>query len=84
MASLSLHPQFETNLTSNRKVIERLLQLISARTHGKNYKPDLPDPPSLRYRLFNLPFLLCHKSLCREVRVHQQKNQQSSSKRKQY
>ena len=37
MASLSLHPQFETNLISNRKVIELLLQLKSAKAHGKNY-----------------------------------------------
>ena len=38
MASLSLYPQFETNLTSNRNVIELLLQLKSAKAHGKNYK----------------------------------------------
>ena len=37
MVSLSLYPQFETNLMSNRKVIELLLQLKSAKTHGKNY-----------------------------------------------
>ena len=37
MASLSLYPQFETNLTSNRKVIEILLQLKGAKAHGKNY-----------------------------------------------
>ena len=44
MASLSLYPQFETNLMSNRKVIELLLQLKSAKAHGKNYikvKPHL-------------------------------------------
>ena len=44
MALLSLYPQFETNLMSNRKVIELLLQLKSARAHGKNYikvKPHL-------------------------------------------
>ena len=35
MASLSLFPQFETNLMSNRKVIELLLQLKSARAHVK-------------------------------------------------
>ena len=34
-ASLTLHPQFETNLMSNRKVIELLLQLKSAKAHGK-------------------------------------------------
>ena len=38
MASLSLYPQFETNLMSNRKVIELLLQLKSTKTHGKNYR----------------------------------------------
>ena len=37
MASLSLYPQFETNLMSNRKVIELLSQLKSATAHGKNY-----------------------------------------------
>ena len=37
IVSLSLHPQFETNLMSNRKVIELLLQSKSAKTHGKNY-----------------------------------------------
>ena len=44
MASPSLYPQFETNLMSNRKVIELLLQLKSAKAHGKNYmkvKPHL-------------------------------------------
>ena len=37
MASPSLCSQFETNLMSNRKVIELLLQLKSAKAHGKNY-----------------------------------------------
>ena len=37
MASLSLCPQFETNLRSNLKVIGLLLQLKSAKVHGKNY-----------------------------------------------
>ena len=44
MASLSLYLQFETNLMSNHKVIELLLQLKSAKAHGKNYikiKPHL-------------------------------------------
>ena len=36
MASLSLYRQFETNLMSNRKFIELLLQLKSAKAHGKN------------------------------------------------
>ena len=37
MASLNLCPQFETNLMSNRKVIEVLSQLKSTKAHGKNY-----------------------------------------------
>ena len=37
MASLSLYPQFETNLMSNRKVIKLLLQLKNAKTYSKNY-----------------------------------------------
>ena len=37
MASVSLYRQFETNLMSNRKVIELLLQVKSAKAHGKNY-----------------------------------------------
>ena len=37
MASLSLYPQFETNLMSNRDAIELLLQLKSAKARGKNY-----------------------------------------------
>ena len=37
MASLSLCPEFETNLMSNRKVIELGLQLKSAKAHDKNY-----------------------------------------------
>ena len=44
MASLSLYPQFETNLMSNRKVIELVLQLKSAKAQCKNYikvKPHL-------------------------------------------
>ena len=35
MASLSLYPQFETNFMSNGKVIELILQLKSAKAHGK-------------------------------------------------
>ena len=60
MASLSLYPQFETNLMSNRKVIELLLQLKSAKDHGKNYikvKPHLVHH-LLRYRLFTRPILI--------------------------
>ena len=37
MASLSLYPQLETNLMSNRKVNKLLLQLKSPNSHGKNY-----------------------------------------------
>ena len=37
MASLSLCPQFETSLMSNHKVIKLLLQLQSAKAHGKSY-----------------------------------------------
>ena len=36
MASMSLYRQLETNLMPNRKVIELLLQLKSAKAHGKN------------------------------------------------
>ena len=37
MASVSLYPQFETNLMSNRDGIELLLQLKNAKADGKNY-----------------------------------------------
>ena len=37
MASMNFYGQFETNLISNRKVNELLLQLKSAKDHGKNY-----------------------------------------------
>ena len=37
MATLSLCPQFETNLMLNCKVIELLLQLKSGKAHGKSY-----------------------------------------------
>ena len=53
MASLSFYSQFETNLMSNRKVIELLLQLKSTEVHDKNYikvKPQLVRP-LLRNRL---------------------------------
>ena len=55
MASLSPCPQFETNLMSNDKVIELLVQLKSAKVHGKNYikvKPHLVRH-LLRNRLWN-------------------------------
>ena len=57
MASLSLCPEFETNLMSNRKVIGLLLQLKSAKAHGKNYikvKPHLVRH-LLRNCLLNYP-----------------------------
>ena len=47
MASLSLYPQLETNLMPNRKVIELLLQLKSAKAHGKNYIK--VGPPLVRH-----------------------------------
>ena len=37
MVSLSLGPQLETNLMSNRKVTELYSQLKSAKAHDKNY-----------------------------------------------
>ena len=67
MASLSLYLQFETNLMSNRKVIKLLLQLKSAKAHGKNYiKVRLPLVRHLlRDRLLQSYFghLLCEKYL---------------------
>ena len=54
MASPGLCPQFETNLMSNRKVIELLLQLKSAKARGKNYIKVEPHLARhlLRNRLF--------------------------------
>ena len=60
MASLSFCSRFETNLMSNRKVIELLLQLKSAKAHGKNYikvKPHLVRH-LLRNRLLSAEFSL--------------------------
>ena len=37
MASLRLCPHIETNLMLNGKVIKLLLQLKSAKAHGKNH-----------------------------------------------
>ena len=51
MVSLSLYPQFETNLTSNLKVIELLLQLKSAEGDGKNCIK--VKPPLVRHLLRN-------------------------------
>ena len=50
MASLSVCPEFETNLMLNRKVIELLLQLKSAKAHDmvKLHKCQTTSgPPSL-------------------------------------
>ena len=55
MASLSLYPQCETNLMSNRKVVELLLQVKSAKAHGKNYIK--VRPPLVRHRLCNRVFV---------------------------
>ena len=56
MASLSLYPQSESNLMSNRNVIELLLQLKNAKPHDKSYievKPHLVRH-LLRNRLLKL------------------------------
>ena len=47
MALRSLCSEFETNLMSYRKIIELVLQLKSAKAHGKNYMNvlTLPGPP---------------------------------------
>ena len=50
MAPLHLY-QFETNLMSDRKVIELHLQLKSAKAHGKNYIK--VRPPLVRHLLRN-------------------------------
>ena len=60
MVSLSLYPQFETNLMSNRKVTELLLQLKSAKEHGKNnikVKPHLVNHLLRNCLLNTVPFL---------------------------
>ena len=56
MASLRLYPQFKTNLMSNGKVTELLLQLKSAKAHGKNYMK--VKPQLIRHRLRNRLLLL--------------------------
>ena len=60
MASLSLYPQFETNLMSDRNVIELLLQLKNAKAHGKSYIKVRPSliRPLLRNRLLACGSLL--------------------------
>ena len=80
MVSMSLCPQFETNLMSNRKAIELFLQLKSAKAHGKNYiKSDntwsaifcvivvISLTPSNRYA-WNI--ILCFESLQKQRPVH--------------
>ena len=53
MASLSLYSQFETNVMSNRKVIELPLQLKRGKAHGKNHIEVKPTPaPSSFAQLF--------------------------------
>ena len=49
MISLSLYPQFETNLMSNCELIELLLQLKSVKAHSKNYIK--VKPPLVRHLL---------------------------------
>ena len=61
MASLSLYPQFETNLMSTGKDIELLLQLKSTKADGKNYikvKPYL-----IRHLLRNCLLQFCKKNI---------------------
>ena len=64
MAPIESATSIETNLMSNRKVIELLLQLKSARAHGKNYikvKPHLVRH-LLRNHLFNRVSSCCLRS----------------------
>ena len=75
MASLSLNPQFETNLMSNRNVIE-LFQLKSAKAHGKNcvrVKARLVRH-LLRHRLSRLLLMLSteHTLLCMFLNIWHQ------------
>ena len=65
MASLSLYAQFETNLMSNRNVIELLLQLKRAKADGKNYikvRPPLVRHP-LRNRLLVIIWVIFTKHM---------------------
>ena len=57
MASLSLYLQFETNLMSNRKVIELLLQLKSAKDRGKIYIK--VRPPVVRHLVGVIVYCMC-------------------------
>ena len=57
MASLSLYLQFETNLMSNCKVSKLLLQLKSARAHGKNYIKVKPHMAAIFSVIVNCSYL---------------------------
>ena len=74
MASLSLYPQFETNLMSNRKVIELLLNLKSAEAHGKNY---IKVEPHLVCHLLGNHLLICY---LQRVNATSQYNDSGSSR----
>ena len=82
MAALSLYPEFETSLMSNRKVTELLLQLRSAKADGKNYievKPHL-----VPHRLRNCPLtttvsILIRTHLCLPAKPSQQHCQEAST-----
>ena len=56
MPSPSLCPEFETYLISNRKVIELVLQLKSAKAHSKNY---IKVKPPLFRHLYRNRLLSC-------------------------
>ena len=65
MARIESATSIETNLMSNRKVIELLLQLKSARAHGKNY---IKVKPHVVYHLLGNHLLLC---LCKRLNDYQ-------------
>ena len=71
MASLSLYSQFETNLMSNRKVIELLLQLKTAKTHGKNYiKVRLPWSAIFRVIVYSISNLFLKFKKVSDANLH--------------
>ena len=63
MASLSLYCQFKTNLMSNRKVIEFILLLKSAKAHGKHYIKVKPHPVGVLLRNRLLAFRSLQKAV---------------------
>ena len=66
MVSLNFYTQFETNLMSDRKVVELFLQLKSAKSHGKNYikvKPHLVRR-LLRNYLLSIPITRVIRGEC--------------------